>query len=163
MTRLPAGASTMWLASLAGTALGLAIDCRTIDLDALAGLCTAGNGVLAGLLRHLSLLPATNLGMLSGGLLALVFVRSGSLASVAANVLCNLFMLAGMGLAACLGSKLAAELGVVWNAPAMLAAMTAGMTAGMLAAVVRPQLTIRALLYSPSPPFRGERAGVRWV
>ncbi len=72
MTRLPPGTRAMWLGSAAGMALGLAIDCRSVTPAALAGLCTAETGSwLAGFARHLALLPATNIGMLLGGLAAL--------------------------------------------------------------------------------------------
>jgi hypothetical protein len=130
-------------------ALGLAIDCRTVSPDALASLCTAGTGSLAaGILRHLALLPATNIGMLLGGVVALGFGGSTSPRATPMNLACSALMLIGMSLAACLGPALAERFGVDWHAAIMLAAMTVGMTLGTLAAVALGHLARR-----PQPLF----------
>jgi hypothetical protein len=125
----------MWLFCVSGMALGLAIDCRSVTPAALASLCTAGTGSLpAGFARHLAQLSATNIGMLMGGLAALILGGPISAAIVRMNLACNAFMLIGMSLAGCIGPALAARLGIEWSAGVIMAAMTAGMTLGMMAA-----------------------------
>ena len=147
MTRIPAGAPAMWLASTAGMALGLAIDCRSVSPEALAGLCSAGNGaLLAGFLRHLAMLPATNLGMLLGGFLALGFAR---LKNPLINLACSALMLIGMSLAVCAGPAFFACFGVSWNATIMLAVMTLGMSMGMAAVAILGRLANRAPAFFP--------------
>jgi hypothetical protein len=141
MTRLPSGPLPMWLFCASGMALGLAIDCRSVTPAALASFCTAGTGsLLAGFARHLAQLPATNIGMLLGGLAALSLGGPISAAIVRMNLACNAFMLIGMSLAGCMGPALAARLGIEWSAGVMMAAMTAGMTLGLMAATTLGRL-----------------------
>jgi hypothetical protein len=134
MTRLPSGPLAMWLFCASGMVLGLAIDCRSASPEALASLCSAETGsLLTGLARHLALLPATNMGMVLGGLAALGLGGPINAAGARMNLACNAFMLIGMSLAGCLGPALAARLGIAWSAGIMMTAMTAGMTLGMMA------------------------------
>ena len=143
MTRPPRGSVFMWLLCAFGMALGLAVDCRSVGPAALAGLCAADQASLSAVfLRHLSLLPATNIGMLLGGFAAFALTgsRDLSLARLGGSVTCNLIILMGMSLAACLGRPLALGLGVTWSATAMIVAMTAGMTLGMIATAALSRL-----------------------
>ncbi len=153
MTRLRSGPLPMWLFCVSGMALGLAIDCRSVTPAALASLCTAGTGSLpAGFARHLAQLPATNIGMLLGGLAALGLGGPISEPIIRMNLACNAFMLIGMSLAGCMGPALAARLGIEWSASVMMAAMTAGMTLGMMAATA-----VGRLATPPPQEFRYRR------
>jgi hypothetical protein len=123
----------VWLASVAGMALGLSIDCRSISPAALASLCASG-GSLSTLVRHLALLPATNIGMALGMLAALALATPVSNTALCRSLACYALMLAGMTLGSCVGVALSQQADIVWAAPLMLAAMTLGMTAGMMVA-----------------------------
>jgi hypothetical protein len=161
MTRPPPGPIFMWLLCAEGMALGLAIDCRSAAPADLAALCTAEpHFALAGFLCHLTLMPATNIGMLSGGVLALALSRSASLSAMAANLACNALMLIGMALAACLGPGLAAGLGIGWGVASMMAVMTVGMTLGLAATMTLGRLTHRvAILHAPLPSLSALQGG----
>ena len=145
----------MWLFCVGGMALGLAIDCRSATPAALANLCTAGTGsLLTDLARHLALLPATNIGMLLGGLAALGLggTTGAPRARLGVNLACNAAMFAGMSLAGCLGPALAVRLGIEWSVWVMMAAMTAGMTLGMMATTALGRLAT-----PPAREFRYRR------
>jgi uncharacterized membrane-anchored protein len=147
--RLRASPATllMWIGCFLGMTLGLAFDCRSTTLEALAMLCTSGSGSLASnLVRHFAQLPGANIGMLLGGLAALGMVEVGarralgieppvaSATQLGAGLFCNLAMLVGMSIACCTGATLAAQFGMGWSGPAMLVAMAAGMTGGIAVA-----------------------------
>jgi hypothetical protein len=123
----------IWLASVAGMAIGLSIDCRSVSPAALASLCASGGG-LSTLIRHLALLPATNIGMALGMLAALALATPLGGGALCRGVACYALMLAGMSLGGCAGVVLCQQADIVWAAPLMLAAMTLGMTAGMMVA-----------------------------
>ncbi len=149
-------------------ALGLAIDCRSMSPEALGSLCTAETGgLITGFLRHVSLLPATNIGMLLGGLVALGLGRSTNPSAAAMTLACNALMLVGMTLAACLGPVFVTRFGLDWNAGVMLAVMTGGMTLGMAAAAAIDRL--RNFTPTPTRPHQGGggiwrmACGIAWM
>jgi hypothetical protein len=145
MTRFPTGPLLTWLFCAGGMSLGLAIDCRSVTAAALASLCTAESGsMLSSLTRHLVLLPATNIGMLLGGLAALGLGGTMGTPFDRMNLACSAAMLAAMSFAGCLGPALAARLGIAWSPWVIMAAMTAGMTLGMMAASAIGQLAERS-------------------
>ncbi len=123
----------VWLASVAGMAIGLSIDCRRVSPAALASLCASGEGP-GTLIRHLEALPATNFGMALGMLAALALATPASGTALCRSLACYGLMLAGMLLGGCVGVALSQQADVAWAAPLMLAAMTVGMTAGMMVA-----------------------------
>jgi len=121
----------VWLASAAGTAIGLSVDCRSVSPAALATLCTVGTSPAA-LIRHLTALPATNIGMALGMLAALALLTPVSGRALCRSLACYALMLAGMSLGGCVGVALIQQASLDWAAPLMLAAMTLGMTMGMM-------------------------------
>ena len=123
----------VWFAAVAGMAIGLSIDGRSISPAALISLCTSSGGPSV-LIRHLAALPATNIGMALGMIAApgLSVPVSGS--ALCRGLACYVLMLAGMSFGGCIGVALAGEADPDWAAPLMLAAMTLGMTGGMMVA-----------------------------
>jgi len=123
----------VWLVSVAGMALGLSIDCRSVSPAALASLCASGQG-LGTLTRHFAAMPATNSGMALAMLATLVLSTPINGWALCRSLGCYAFMLVGMSLGGCVGTMLAGEATIAWGMPLMLAAMTLGMTAGMMVA-----------------------------
>ena len=123
----------VWLASVAGMAIGLSIDCRNVSPSALATLCASSEG-FGTLIRHLEALPATNIGMALGMLAALWLATPLTGAALCRSLACYALMLMGMSLGGCAGVALSQQADIDWAAPLMLAAMTLGMTIGMMAA-----------------------------
>ena len=123
----------IWLGAVAGMAIGLSIDCRSISPAALASLCASGDGPLV-LIRHLAALPATNIGMALGMLTPSALATRLNFGAVCRGLACYVLMLAGMSFGGCIGVALAGEASLDWSAPLMVAAMTLGMTGAMVVA-----------------------------
>jgi hypothetical protein len=123
----------VWLASVAGMAIGLSVDCRNVSPAALANICASGES-LGILIRHLAALPATNIGMAAGTLVAFALTPPLPRLTACRGLACYALMLLGMTFGGSVGVALAGEASIAWGAPVMLAAMIAGMTAGMMVA-----------------------------
>jgi hypothetical protein len=141
----------IWLASVAGMALGFSIDCRSVSPAAIASLCAPGDS-LAVLIRHLAVLPATNLAMAAGMLAAIAPAVPMSGRAACRSLACYALMLAGMSFGGCIGIVIAGEANLDWGAPLMLAGMTLGMTAAMM--VAEPLSRLRE---NDQPAFRYRR------
>ena len=121
---------------------GLAIDVHRAGLAAIASMCAAsGPDFLAVARMHLEWLPAMHVGMVAGGLGALVWlrrVRPGCRRQFCArflqNITCSGWMMVGMVAGVILYYRLAAWLGSA-GVPAMLGGMIGGMVWGMVVSV----------------------------
>jgi hypothetical protein len=121
---------------------GLAIDVHRAGLAAIASMCAAsGPDFLAVARMHLEWLPAMHVGMVAGGLGALVWlrrVRPGCRRQFCArflqNITCSGWMMVGMVAGVILYYRLAAWFGSA-GVPAMLGGMIGGMVWGMVVSV----------------------------
>lgn len=120
------GHGVAFLLGLAGMAVGLGVDARTIFLSGLATLCAADGGLLASALRDWALLPATHVLMLAGGLVLLAGPAGRWWHRIGRCGLCTALMAGGMAAA----PWLLRRSGLSWTTPTMLAAMAGGMAAG---------------------------------
>jgi hypothetical protein len=132
----------MMLLGTIGMLGGLAIDVHRAGLAAIASMCAAsGPDFLAVARMHLEWLPAMHVGMVAGGLGALVWlrrVRPGCRRQFCArflqNITCSGWMMLGMVAGVILYYRLAAWLGSA-GVPAMLGGMIGGMVWGMVVSV----------------------------
>jgi len=132
----------MMLLGTVGMLGGLAIDVHRAGLAAIASMCAAsGPDFLAVARMHLEWLPAMHVGMVAGGLGALVWlrrVRPGCRRQFCArflqNITCSGWMMVGMVAGVILYYRLAAWLGSA-GVPAMLGGMIGGMVWGMVVSV----------------------------
>jgi len=132
----------MMLLGTLGMLGGLAIDVHGAGLAAIASMCLAsGPDFLAVARLHLEWLPAMHIGMIAGGLGALVWlrrVRPGCRRQFCArfmqNVACSGWMMIGMVAGVILYYRLAAWFGSA-GVPAMLGGMIGGMVWGMVVSV----------------------------
>jgi len=132
----------MMLLGTVGMLAGLALDVQRAGLAAVAALCTASAPDFLAVARlHLEWLPLMHVGMVAGGLGALVWlrrVRPGCrrqfCARLAQNVACSGWMIVGMVAGVVLYYRLAAWLGGA-GVPAMLGGMIGGMVWGMVVSV----------------------------
>lgn len=133
----------MMLLGTLGMLGGLAIDTQRIGLVAIAWMCQAQAPDFFTLLRlHLEWLPAMHLGMVLGGLGALVWLRRTRpgcrrqfCARFVQNLACSGWMMAGMVAGVMLYYRLAAWLGTSGGVPEMLGGMIGGMVWGMVVSV----------------------------
>jgi hypothetical protein len=132
----------MMLLGTLGMLAGLALDVQRAGLAAVASLCAASTPDFLAIARlHLEWLPAMHVGMVLGGLGALVWlrrVRPGCrrqfCARFAQNIACSAWMLAGMVAGVVAYYRVAAWLGPT-GVPAMLGGMIGGMVWGMVISV----------------------------
>ena len=132
----------MMLLGTIGMLGGLALDVHRAGLAAIASMCAAsGPDFLAVARMHLEWLPAMHVGMVAGGLGALVWlrrVRPGCRRQFCArflqNITCSGWMMVGMVAGVILYYRLAAWLGSA-GVPAMLGGMIGGMVWGMVVSV----------------------------
>ncbi len=138
--------SVMFLMCFCGMAIGFAIDLQNVLPQTIGSLCGASHGLRDSIVLHATLLPATNLLMLAGGVVAsglMPALDSGHDASRAAPIrgyfVCGLTMLTGMFVCEWLGPQVARTLGLSWNVSAMMSAMTIGMASGMAPVIILPK------------------------
>jgi hypothetical protein len=132
----------MMLLGTIGMLGGLALDVHRAGLAAIASMCaSSGPDFLAVARLHLEWLPAMHIGMLAGGLGALVWlrrVRPGCKRQFCArfmqNITCSAWMMVGMVAGVILYYRLAAWFGSA-GVPAMLGGMIGGMVWGMVVSV----------------------------
>jgi hypothetical protein len=132
----------MMLLGTLGMLAGLSIDVQRAGLAAIASVCAAqAPDFLAVARLHLEWLPAMHVGMVAGGLGALVWlrrVRPGCRRQFCArfmqNIACSGWMIVGMVAGVVLYYQLAAWLGSA-GVPAMLGGMIGGMVWGMVVSV----------------------------
>jgi hypothetical protein len=132
----------MMLLGTVGMLGGLWLDVQRAGLAAIASMCaTSAPDFLAVARLHLEYLPLMHVGMVAGGLGALVWlrrVRPGCrrqfCARFAQNIACSAWMIAGMVAGVVLYYQLAAWLGSA-GVPAMLGGMIGGMVWGMVVSV----------------------------
>jgi hypothetical protein len=125
-----------------GMLAGLALDVQRAGLAAIASMCaTSAPDFLAVARLHLEWLPAMHVGMVVGGLGALVWlrrVRPGCRRQFCArfvqNITCSAWMIVGMAAGVVVYYRLAAWLGSA-GVPAMLGGMIGGMVWGMVVSV----------------------------
>lgn len=132
----------MMLLGTIGMLGGLALDVHRAGLAAIASMCAAsGPDFLAVARMHLEWLPAMHVGMVAGGLGALVWLRRVRpacrrqfCARFLQNITCSGWMMVGMVAGVILYYRLAAWLGSA-GVPAMLGGMIGGMVWGMVVSV----------------------------
>jgi hypothetical protein len=132
----------MMLLGTLGMLAGLSLDVQRAGLAAIASVCVAHSPDFLAIARlHLEWLPAMHVGMVVGGLGALVWlrrVRPGCrrqfCARVVQNVTCSGWMIVGMVAGVVLYYRLAAWFGTA-GVPAMLGGMIGGMVWGMVVSV----------------------------
>lgn len=132
----------MMLLGTLGMLGGLAIDVQRAGLDAIASMCAASAPDFLAIARlHLEWLPAMHVGMVAGGLGALVWlrrVRPGCRRQFCArflqNIACSGWMIVGMIAGVLLYYRLAAWFGGL-GVSAMLGGMIGGMVWGMVVSV----------------------------
>jgi hypothetical protein len=132
----------MMLLGTIGMLGGLALDVQRAGLAAIASMCaSSGPDFLAVARLHLEWLPAMHVGMLAGGLGALVWLRRARpgckrqfCARFMQNITCSAWMMAGMVAGVILYYRLAAWFGSA-GVPAMLGGMIGGMVWGMVVSV----------------------------
>jgi hypothetical protein len=132
----------MMLLGTIGMLGGLALDVQRAGLAAIASMCaSSGPDFLAVARLHLEWLPAMHVGMLAGGLGALVWLRRARpgckrqfCARFMQNITCSVWMMAGMVAGVILYYRLAAWFGSA-GVPAMLGGMIGGMVWGMVVSV----------------------------
>ena len=142
----------MMLLGTVGMLAGLALDVQRAGLAAIASMCLAsGPNFLAVARLHLEWLPAMHVGMVAGGLGALVWlrrVRPGCrrqfCARFAQNLACSAWMMIGMVAGVILYYRLAAWFGSA-GVPAMLGGMIGGMVWGMVVSVTLYRLALGLL------------------
>lgn len=131
------GPALIFMLCFCGMTTGLAIDLQSISPATLASLCLGTHSLADSIVAHSALLPATNLFMLGGGVIAAGVaepdVRRWSARRFGFYVGCCAAMLAGMLFGEWFGPRLAAGAGLSWDLSAMVAAMAAGMALGMAA------------------------------
>jgi hypothetical protein len=150
----------MMLLGTLGMLGGLSLDVQRAGLAAIASMCAASAPDFLAVARlHLEWLPAMHLGMVAGGLSALVWlrqVRPGCRRQFCArfmqNIACSGWMIAGMVVGVVLYYRLAAWFGSA-GVPAMLGGMIGGMVWGMVVSVTIYRVFI-GLRADPSRPSR---------
>ncbi len=135
----------MFLMCFCGMAIGFAIDLQNVLPQTIGSLCSASHGLGDSIVLHATLLPATNLLMLAGGIVASGLMPAldsrrdaGSTTVIPGYLVCSLTMLTGMFLCEWLGPQAARLLGLGWNVSAMMLAMTVGMASGMAPRIILP-------------------------
>ena len=132
----------MMLLGTLGMLAGLSIDVQRAGLDAIASMCAASAPDFVAVARvHLEWLPAMHLGMVAGGLGALVWLRRTRpgcrrqfCARFLQNIACSGWMIVGMVAGVMLYYRLAAWIGSM-GVSAMLGGMIGGMVWGMVVSV----------------------------
>ncbi len=132
----------MMLLGTMGMLAGLALDVQRAGLSAIASMCaTRAPDFLAVAQLHLAWLPAMHLGMVTGGLGALAWLRRARpgcrrqfCARFVQNIACSGWMIVGMVAGVVMYYRLAAWLGAA-GVPAMLGGMIGGMVWGMVVSV----------------------------
>jgi hypothetical protein len=132
----------MMLLGTLGMLGGLALDVQRTGLDAIVSMCAASAPNFLAVARlHLEWLPAMHIGMVAGGLGALVWlrrVRPGCRRQFCArflqNIACSGWMIVGMVAGVVLYYRLAAWFGGI-GVSAMLGGMIGGMVWGMVVSV----------------------------
>jgi hypothetical protein len=133
----------MMLLGTLGMLAGLTIDAHNFGLDAIATMCAASAPDFLAVARlHLAWLPAMHLGMFTGGLGALAWlrrVRPGCrrqfCARVMQNFACSGWMMVGMVAGVMVYYRIAAWVGAMGGVPEMLGGMIGGMVWGMVVSV----------------------------
>ena len=132
----------MMLLATLGMLGGLALDVQRAGLAAIASMCaTSAPDFLAVARLHFEWLPAMHVGMVAGGLGALVWLRRlrpgcrrQFCARFAQNIACSGWMIVGMVAGVVLYYRLATWFGTA-GVPAMLGGMIGGMVWGMVVSV----------------------------
>lgn len=132
----------MMLLGTLGMLGGLALDVQRAGLDAIASMCAASAPDFLAVARlHLEWLPAMHVGMVAGGLGALVWLRRARpgcrrqfCARFLQNIACSGWMIVGMVAGVVLYYRLAAWFGGI-GVSAMLGGMIGGMVWGMVVSV----------------------------
>ena len=142
----------MMLFATVGMMAGLWLDVQRAGLVTIATICAASApGFVAVAKVHLQWLPAMHIGMVTGGLGALIWLRKTRrgcrrqfCARVVQNIACSGWMMAGMVAGVMLYYRLAGWLGS-GGVPAMLGGMIGGMVWGMVVSVTlyRAYTTLR--------------------
>ncbi len=142
----------MMLLGTVGMLAGLALDVQRAGLEAIVSMCAAsGPDFLAVAQLHLAWLPAMHVGMVAGGLGALVWLRKVRphcrrqfCARFAQNLACSAWMMIGMVAGVILYYRLAAWFGAA-GVPAMLGGMIGGMVWGMVVSVTIYRIALGVL------------------
>ncbi len=142
----------MMLLGTVGMLAGLALDVQRAGLEAIVSMCAAsGPDFLAVAQLHLAWLPAMHVGMVAGGLGALVWLRKlrphcrrQFCARFAQNLACSAWMMIGMVAGVILYYRLAAWFGAA-GVPAMLGGMIGGMVWGMVVSVTIYRIALGVL------------------
>lgn len=132
----------MMLLGTLGMLAGLALDVRRTGLESIASMCAAtAPDFLAVARLHLEWLPYMHVGMVAGGLGALVWLRRMRpgcrrqfCARFVQNIACSGWMIVGMVAGVVLYYRLAAWIGPI-GVSAMLGGMIGGMVWGMVVSV----------------------------
>ena len=132
----------MMLLGTVGMLSGLSLDVHRAGLAAIASMCASSAPDFVTVARlHLEWLPTMHLGMIAGGLGALVWLRKTRpgcrrqfCARFVQNITCSGWMIVGMVAGVVLYYRLAAWLGS-GGVPAMLGGMIGGMVWGMVVSV----------------------------
>lgn len=148
----------MMLLGTLGMLAGLSLDVQRAGLAAIASMCAeSGPDFLAVARLHLEWLPAMHVGMVAGGLGALVWlrrVRPGCRRQFCArfmqNIACSAWMIVGMVAGVVLYYRLAAWLGSA-GVPAMLGGMIGGMVWGMVVSVTIYRVLMALRAGGPAP------------
>jgi hypothetical protein len=156
----------MMLLGTLGMLGGLTLDVQRAGLDAIASMCAASAPDFLAVARlHLEWLPAMHVGMVAGGLGALVWlrrVRPGCRRQFCArflqNIACSGWMIVGMVAGVVLYYRLAAWFGGI-GVSAMLGGMIGGMVWGMVVSVsiYRVFLGVRGIYSHPHSSVRAPR------
>ena len=133
----------MMLFGTIGMVTGLSLDVGRFGLDALASICSVGAPDFTSLaLLHLQWLPMMHVGMIAGGLGALVWLRRRRAncrrqfcARVFQNLACSGWMILGMVAGVMLYYRIALLMGQAGGVTFMLGGMIAGMVWGMVVSV----------------------------
>jgi hypothetical protein len=133
----------MMLLGTLGMLAGLAFDAHRLGLVEVATLCQASAPDFFALARlHLEWLPAMHVGMVAGGMGALVWLRKTRpgcrrqfCARFVQNIACSGWMMVGMIAGVMVYYRIAAWIGTIGGVPQMLGGMIGGMVWGMVVSV----------------------------
>ncbi len=156
----------MMLLGTLGMLGGLALDVQRAGLDAIASMCAASAPDFLAVARlHVEWLPAMHVGMVAGGLGALVWlrrVRPGCRRQFCArflqNIACSGWMIVGMVAGVVLYYRLATWLGGM-GVSAMLGGMIGGMVWGMVVSVSIYRVFIGLRVIGAPSEHRAEAQG----
>lgn len=131
--------STLLLFCFFGMTIGMLIDKRSVMLVSVADLCFTSSSVIESVLRHWTILPATNLLMLAGSPIAIAVscldvalrrrttIHNLMWRRVGLALVCDLTMVVASATTVSLGFVAARSIGLHWTTSGMMTLMLAGM------------------------------------